>query len=297
MPPGWDVEVDPLGNLLMTHRRGGTLMAAEPARAGLRYRDPILFQVLNSAFASITDEMGALVRRAAFSLVVSEGGDYSGTISDREGNLVASGVTDLAAHLGTIPFTVKGTLDWIGVPAEEYFRPGDVVLVNDPYVGGTHHNDMRAIMPVYLDGRLVAFIQNSMHWTDIGGHVPGTFDPNARASYGEGLAVPPVHIVREGVFVGEMADIILRNIRLAEQARGRPADDDRRGAPRRAADAGAGRALRRRTRSCRRWPSSSTTPSSCSARSSGSCPMAPGTSRRSWTATRAPTRTSRSRRG
>jgi N-methylhydantoinase B len=195
-------------------------MAVDPARSGLRYRDPILFQVLNSAFASITDEMGALVRRAAFSLVVSEGGDYSGTISDREGNLVASGVTDLAAHLGTIPFTVKGTLDWIGVPAEEYFRPGDVVLVNDPYVGGTHHNDMRAIMPVYMDGRLVAFIQNSMHWTDIGGHVPGTFDPNARASYGEGLAVPPVHIVREGVFIGEMADIILRNIRVAQQARG-----------------------------------------------------------------------------
>jgi N-methylhydantoinase B len=195
-------------------------MADVTPRSGLRYRDPILFQVLNSAFSSITDEMGALVRRAAFSLVVSEGGDYSGTISDRAGDLVASGVTDLAAHLGTIPFTVKGTLEWIGVPAEEYFQPGDVVLVNDPYVGGTHHNDMRAIMPVYFGPRLVAFIQNSMHWTDIGGHVPGTFDPNARSSYGEGLAVPPVHIVREGIFQTEMADIIMRNIRLAEQARG-----------------------------------------------------------------------------
>jgi N-methylhydantoinase B len=190
------------------------------ARAGLRYRDPVLFQVLNSAFSSITDEMGALVRRAAFSLVVSEGGDYSGTISNSRGDLVASGVTDLAAHLGTIPFTVKGTLDWIRVPAAEYFRPGDVVLINDPYIGGTHHNDMRAIMPVFFGEQLVAFIQNSMHWTDIGGHVPGTFDPNARSSYGEGLAVPPVHIVREGVFQSEMADIILRNIRLAEQARG-----------------------------------------------------------------------------
>jgi N-methylhydantoinase B len=189
-------------------------------REGLRYRDPVLFQVLNSAFSSITDEMGALVRRAAFSLVVSEGGDYSGTISNRAGDLVASGVTDLAAHLGTIPFTVKGTLDWIGVPAEEWFRPGDVVIVNDPYVGGTHHNDVRAIMPVWFGDRLVAFIQNSMHWTDIGGHVPGTFDPNARSSYGEGLAIPPVHIVREGVFQPEMADIIMRNIRLAEQARG-----------------------------------------------------------------------------
>jgi N-methylhydantoinase B len=195
-------------------------MASQGTRHGLRYSDPILFQVLNSAFSSITDEMGALVRRAAFSLVVSEGGDYSGTISNREGDLVASGVTDLAAHLGTIPFTVKGTLDWIGVPAEEYFRPGDVVLINDPYIGGTHHNDMRAIMPVYFEDGLVAFIQSSMHWTDIGGHVPGTFDPNARASYGEGLAVPPVHIVREGVLQSEMAAIIMRNIRLAEQARG-----------------------------------------------------------------------------
>lgn len=187
---------------------------------GLRFRDPVLFQVLNSALASITDEMGALIRRAAFSLVVSEGADYSGTISNSRGDLVASGVTDLAAHLGTIPFTVKGTLEWIGVPAEEYFRPGDVVLINDPYIGGTHHNDMRAIMPVFLDGRIAAFIQNSAHWTDIGGHVPGTFDPNARSSFGEGLAVPPIHVVREGIFQSEVADLILRNIRLAEQARG-----------------------------------------------------------------------------
>ena len=189
-------------------------------RTGLRYRDPILFQVLDSALSSITDEMGALIRRAAFSLVVSEGADYSGTISDRDGNLVASGATDLAAHLGTIPFTVKGTLAWIDGAPEDYFRPGDVVLINDPYIGGTHHNDMRAIMPVYLDGTLAAFIQNSAHWTDIGGHVPGTFDPNARSSFGEGLAVPPVHIVREGVFQSEMAGLILRNVRLAEQARG-----------------------------------------------------------------------------
>ncbi len=191
-----------------------------PPTPGLRHRDPVLFQVLNSAFASITDEMGALIRRAAFSLVVSEGADYSGTISNRHGDLVASGVTDLAAHLGTIPFTVKGTLEWIGVPAADYFLPGDVILINDPYIGGTHHNDMRVIIPVYLDGTLAAFIQNSAHWTDIGGHVPGTFDPNARSSYGEGLAVPPVHIVREGVFQSEMAEFILRNVRLADQARG-----------------------------------------------------------------------------
>ena len=81
---------------------------------GLRQRDPILFQVLNSAFSSIVDEMSALTMRAAFSLVVSEGGDYSGTISNRHGDLIASGVRDLAAHLGTHPFTIKGMLEWIG---------------------------------------------------------------------------------------------------------------------------------------------------------------------------------------
>jgi N-methylhydantoinase B len=195
-------------------------MTAPDAPKGLRARDPVLFQVLNNAFMSTVDEMGALVQRAAFSLVVSEGRDYSGTISTRSGDLVASGVTDLAAHLGTIPFTVKGTLEWIATSPEEYFRPGDIVLINDPYIGGTHHNDMRAIMPVYLGGRLSAFIQTSAHWTDIGGHVPGTFDPNARSSFGEGLAVPPVHIVRDGVFQTEVADLIMRNIRLEEQARG-----------------------------------------------------------------------------
>ena len=95
-----------------------------------------------------------------------------------------------------------------------------MVLINDPYIGGTHHNDMRAVMPFYFDGSLAGFVQNSMHWTDIGGHVPGTFDSNSRSSYGEGLAVPPIHVVREGVFQPEVSNLILRNVRMADTARG-----------------------------------------------------------------------------
>jgi N-methylhydantoinase B len=186
----------------------------------IRRTDPIRFQVLYNAFSSIVDEMGALLQKVAFSLVVSEGRDYSGTICTRTGDLVASGSTDLPAHLGTIPFTVKGTLDWIKRPPEEFFQPGDVVLVNDPYIGGTHHNDVRAIMPVYLDSRLAAFVQCSAHRTDIGGHVPGTFDPNARSSHGEALAITPVHDVRRGVFDKEVADLVLRNVRMGEVAFG-----------------------------------------------------------------------------
>jgi N-methylhydantoinase B len=182
--------------------------------------DPITFQVLNNAFSSIVDEMAALVQNCAFSPVVSDGRDYSGTICNPAGDLIASGTTDLPAHLGTIPFTVKGMLDWIGQPKERYFAEGDIVVVNDAYVGGTHNNDVRLVMPVFVGERIVAFVQDSAHWTDIGGHVPGTFDPNARSSHGEGLIIPPIRLVREDALDRDLVRVILRNIRTPEIAYG-----------------------------------------------------------------------------
>jgi len=77
-----------------------------------RQLDPITFEVLNNSFKSIVDEMGALIQTVAFSIVVSEGRDYSGTICNADGDLVSTGSTDLPGHLGTIPFTVKGSLEW-----------------------------------------------------------------------------------------------------------------------------------------------------------------------------------------
>jgi N-methylhydantoinase B len=182
--------------------------------------DPVTFQVLSNALSSIVDEMAALVRNCAFSPVVTDGRDYSGSICTASGDLVATGSTDLPAHLGTIPFTLKGTLDWIGMPAPKFFSHGDIVLVNDPYVGGTHNNDMRLVMPVFVDDEIVAYVLDSAHWTDVGGHVPGTFDPNARSSQGEGLIVPPIRIVRAGTLDRDLARVILRNIRMSEVAYG-----------------------------------------------------------------------------
>jgi N-methylhydantoinase B len=182
--------------------------------------DPITFQVLNNAFSSVVDEMAAVVQKCAFSLVVSEGRDYSGTICDGHGNLVASGSTDLPAHLGTIPFTVKGMLAWLGGEPRDLFEPGDIVIMNDPYIGGTHNNDVRLVMPVFSDGDVVAFIQDSAHWSDIGGHVPGTFDPNARSSHGEGLIIPPFKIVRKGEVDRDLVRVVLRNVRTPEVAYG-----------------------------------------------------------------------------
>lgn len=182
--------------------------------------DPITFEVLNNAFSSVVDEMGALVQNCALSVVVSEARDYSGSICTPAGDLVATGVTDQPAHIGTIPFTVKGMLEWIGQPAADYFSDGDIVITNDAYIGGTHNQDVRLIMPVFHDGEIIAFAQSSAHWTDIGGHVPGTFDPNARSSHGEGLIVPPIRVARAGEIDDDLVRVICRNIRTPDLARG-----------------------------------------------------------------------------
>src|SRR5205807_333655 len=130
------------------------------------------FEVLRNALVSAVDEMGLMLEKVAFSLVVSEGRDFSTSICDAQGRLVADGTQDLPGHVGTIPFTTKAILNLIGV---DRLHEGDVIVMNDPYLGGTHCQDVRTVMPVYDDDELVAFVQASAHWLDVGGVVPGSW--------------------------------------------------------------------------------------------------------------------------
>ncbi len=139
--------------------------------------DPITFEVLRNAFMSVVDEMGLMLERVAHSLVVSEGRDFSAAICDGDGRMVAEGKEDLPAHVGTLPYTVKAVISWLG---KETLKEGDIVIMNDAFLGGTHAQDVRTIMPVYRDGEIVAFVQNSAHWSDAGGPVPGSFMPRRR---------------------------------------------------------------------------------------------------------------------
>lgn len=182
--------------------------------------DAITFEVLHNALVGIVDEMGELVTNVAFSLVVSEGRDYSASICNAEGDLVTTGQFDQPAHIGTVPFAIKGMWDWIGKSPHEFCRDGDIIIMNDAYVGNTHNNDVRLVMPVHVDDEIVAFVQGTAHWTDIGGHVPGTFDPNARSSHGEGLMIPPMKLVEAGVLREDVVKLVLRNIRWPEIAYG-----------------------------------------------------------------------------
>ena len=179
--------------------------------------DSVTFEVLRNLLMSIVDEVGATLERVAQSPVVSEGRDFSAAICDADGRLVADGNQDLPAHVGTLPHTARAVLGLVG---RDDLAPGDVILMNDPYLGGTHAQDVRTIMPVFATGELVAFVQNSAHWTDAGGAVPGSFHAEAASSYGEALCIPPVHIVRRGVVDEGVLRLVLRNVRVPELARG-----------------------------------------------------------------------------
>jgi N-methylhydantoinase B len=180
------------------------------------FEDPVRFEVLRHAFIAAVDEMSLMLSRVAHSIIVSEG-DFSTAICNPAGDLVAEGQLDLPAHVGTLSATVKGSIEWVG---RESIRPGDVILMNDPYVGGSHCQDMRTIKPVFWNGELVAFVLNSAHWSDAGGPVPGSFHTTAADAYGEALYVTPVRLVREGELDEDVMRLVLRNVRVPELTQG-----------------------------------------------------------------------------
>ncbi|MDX6234746.1 MAG: N-methylhydantoinase [Nocardioidaceae bacterium] len=194
-----------------------TQAVAADSKVGTGDIDPITFEVLRNAFMSVVDEMGLMLERVSHSLVVSEGRDFSAAICDADGRMIAEGNQDLPAHVGTTPFTVRAVIDGIG---RDEIHEGDIFIMNDPFLGGTHAQDVRTIMPVFRDGERVAFVQNSAHWSDMGGPVPGSFAPEAQSTYGEALYITPLHFVREGVVDQEVMRFILRNVRVPDTTRG-----------------------------------------------------------------------------
>ena len=151
--------------------------------------------------------------RAAFSPVISEALDRSDGIYHREtGELIAQGELGLPVFVGTMQF---GTQEVIKRAKD--FRPGDLYIVNDPYLGGTHLMDVRFVKPFFYRGEFFCWLANTGHWPDTGGAVPGGFSANATEVEQEGLRLPPVKLFKEGKMDEEILSIILSNIRIADQ--------------------------------------------------------------------------------
>jgi len=180
--------------------------------------DAITLSVIEAGLSQVCDEMDLAFSRAAFSPVIAEANDRSdGIYSAEDGSLIAQGLGGLPVFVGVMQYSTKTLIEMIRdgrcLPPE----PGDVYIVNDPYLGGTHLMDVRFARPVWRGGKIWCWLSNTGHWPDIGGAVPGGFSASATAVEQEGLRLPPVKLFKKGVLDPEIYAIITSNIRVADQ--------------------------------------------------------------------------------
>lgn len=183
--------------------------------------DPIRLDIFRSAFASVAEEMGVTLRRTAFSPNIKERRDYSCAIFDANGRTIAQG-EHMPVHLGSMPMSVKAALD------AQTMRPGDVVIVNDPYQGGTHLPDITMVTPVFVGGppsprgkrsRPNFYVANRAHHSDIGGMSPGSM-PLSTEIFQEGVRIPPLKLYDGGRLNAELLQLILSNVRTPDEREG-----------------------------------------------------------------------------
>jgi N-methylhydantoinase B len=174
--------------------------------------DPVQLEIFKSLFHSIAEEMGATLKRTAFSPNIKERRDYSCAVFDRDGNMVSQG-DHMPVHLGSMPLSVKAAIE------NRKIGPGDMVILNDPYAGGTHLPDITLVSGVF-DGKVLRFyVASRAHHSDVGGMSPGSM-PVAEEIYQEGLRIPPVHLMSSGVMNKDVLDLILLNVRTPMEREG-----------------------------------------------------------------------------
>jgi N-methylhydantoinase B len=176
--------------------------------------DPIRLEIFKNLFHSVAEEMGAALRRSAFSPNIKERRDYSCAVFDAAGQVLAMG-DHMPVHLGSMPMSVTAALSALDL------APGDVALLNDPYAGGTHLPDLTMVMPVYVAGsrRPLFYIANRAHHADIGGAHAGSMGLS-REIFQEGLRVPPVKILERGKIARDVMALILANVRTPREREG-----------------------------------------------------------------------------
>lgn len=175
--------------------------------------DPIGLEVLRHALQGVAEEMGSIMKRAAFSPMIKEREDRSCALFGPDGDLVAQ-AEHLPIHLALLASTVPAALDWYG---RDRLGSGDVLLHNDPYVGGSHLPDFTMISPIYSDAdELLGYAAVVAHMTDVGGAAPGGGGVHAREIIAEGVRIPPVRLYRHGQLDEDVFALLTANIRIAE---------------------------------------------------------------------------------
>lgn len=175
--------------------------------------DAVTLAILKGRLEQIADEMDATLFRSAFNPIIAEAHDASHGIYDGEtGETLIQGKSGLPIFVGVMAFAVKAVID--KVSREGGLKQGDVFIFNDPYDGGTHLSDFRLVKPVFRNGSVFCYLASVGHWHDVGGNVPGNYNPEATESFQEGMLIPPVKLFEAGVMKTDIVDILSANSRL-----------------------------------------------------------------------------------
>lgn len=181
--------------------------------------DPVTLAVVRGALEQIADEMDLHLIHAAISPIISETNDCAhGIFRPDNGETIAQGRYGLPVFLANMQFTVQNLIKI--VEQEGGFKPGDLWILNDPYVGGTHLQDITLVSPYFAEGRLFALLASTGHWMDIGGSVPGGWAPKAEEIHQEGLIIPPVKLYDQGKRNEQLVKMFTANVRLPDQIAG-----------------------------------------------------------------------------
>ncbi len=203
--------------------------------------DPISLEIYKNMFAAVAEEMGVVLRKTSYSPNIKERRDFSCAVFDAQGNMIAQ-AAHIPVHLGSMPLSVQAAIDKfrhsnveepnVGINAFG-FIPGDLIIVNDPFQGGTHLPDITLVSPVFnnnINGydeaqiddsppNLIGFVASRAHHADVGGMTPGSM-PVAREIFQEGLIIPPIKLFEGGRRNQAAWELILANVRTPEERSG-----------------------------------------------------------------------------
>ncbi|QBD78355.1 hypothetical protein EPA93_21075 [Ktedonosporobacter rubrisoli] len=220
LPPGWEGVVDGWGNVLAQQVQESSSDDKSTTLTPRDTFDPVSLEIFKHLLSSAAEEMGVTLGRTAYSPNIKERKDYSCACFDAQGRLIAQ-AAHIPVHLGAMPASVRAAIEQF-----QTFEPGDLIVLNDPYLGGTHLPDITMVTPVFIakdsdghTGELFGFVASRAHHADIGGMSPGSM-PMSRELYQEGVIIPPLKLARAGVLNEDVLRLFYRNVRTPWERKG-----------------------------------------------------------------------------
>lgn len=180
--------------------------------------DPVTLQLISNSLLYASEEMGLALRNAAYSPNIKERMDHSAAIFDKQGRLLAQ-AEHIPVHLGSLPWGLNNMIETCRREAID-LEDGSMVVSNDPYITGTHLNDVTVLAPVYHGGELIAFAVNKAHHSDVGGRVPGSISMDAKSLFDEGFVLSPAYLVRRSEILGRTVERLSSASRTPQERRG-----------------------------------------------------------------------------